>query len=308
VLEGDGRAQARFGAAVDLQGECLAVGAYFADGPQPRTGAVHLFDGREGWTQAGRLVAADAEEFDGFGWSLALDGDRLLVGAPFASRAGFQSGCAYIFRRVGGQWIEEAALGPEGLAAFDHLGWSVAWADGRALIGAPDADLAGEGAGAVFVFERRRGRWVEGPTLTDASLGAGAALGQSLAGDRARVVAGAPGANTVKIWRRRARAFEQEATLAGAPCSRFGAAVAISRLQLAVGAPLAGGAGALHVFRRRAHRWSPAGLMLGEPGSELGAALTADVHGGEATFLAGAPLGEGGCPRACMAGRVVGLR
>jgi FG-GAP repeat len=310
VLGGDGRAQGRFGRALDLKGERLAVGAYFADGPVRHTGAVYMFEDQGGWAETARLAPPDAKEFDGFGWSVALDGDRLLVGAPFASRAGFQSGDARIYRQVAGRWVEEAVLRPEALTPFDHLGWSVAWADGRALVGAPDSDLAGPGVGAVFVFQRRRGRWTEGPPLSDPTLGLGAGLGQALAGDRARVVAGAPGVGVVKVWRRRGGAFEEEATLAGALTSRFGAAVALSGTHLGVGAPLEGDGGALHTYRRQARAWSPNGSLLGERGSELGAAAAVTVLGSQLWVLAGAPRGEGGCRGAgpCAAGRVESLR
>lgn len=304
LLLGDGRAGERFGSALDLDGSTLVVGAYFADGPQPRTGAVHVYEEgalERGGVQLGgataRLVPPDAGELDGFGWSVSLDGERLLVGAPFADRAGFQSGEARVYVRVGGSWWLQDALLPTGLAAFDHLGWSVAWCQGRALVGAPDSDLAGPGRGAVFVFEWSGTAWEERPPLLAPDLPPGAGLGTALAATGSRVLAGAPWADSARFWRRRAGGWEVEATLAGTPSSRFGAAVAVLGEEAAVGGP----AGSrVWRYRRRARAWLPHGELAGGRRAELGRALGLGTGPGRGPGKgAGHPLavgapGEGG--------------
>lgn len=296
LFVGDGRAGERFGASLDLEDGRLAVGAYFADGPVPRTGAVHIF---EDGTREARLVPPDAEEFDGFGWSVALDGDRLLVGAPFADRAGFQSGGARVYVRLGRGWVLQDTLLPSGLGPFDHLGHSVAWCGGLALVGAPGSDLVGTDRGAVFVFEWTGSAWLERAPLVAPDLPLGAGLGRALAAEGRRALAGAPGSGSVRIWCRRAGAWEVEATLAGKPSSLFGAAVALDGALLAVGAPK--GQGSIHVHARKRDRWVPEMRLSGDGGTLLGVAVAVR---GDGLAAAGVPLGGGGCQRPCRGGRV----
>lgn len=296
LLWGDGRVGERFGASLDLEDGRLAVGAYFADGPVPRTGAVHIFE--DGIREA-RLVPPDAEEFDGFGWSVALDEDRLLVGAPFADRASFQSGEARVYVRSGGGWVLQDTLLPAGLGSFDFLGYSVAWCGGQALVGAPGSDLAGTDRGAVFVFEWSGAAWVERAPLVAADLPLGAGLGLALAAEGRRALAGAPGSGSVRIWCRRAGAWEVEATLEGKPASLFGAAVALDGALLCVGAPEE--QGSVHVYARKQDRWLPEMRLEGEAGGLLGQAVAVREDG---LVAAGVPLGGGGCQQPCRGGHV----
>ena len=83
-------------------------------------------------------LGSDASGGDHFGWSVALDGNRALVGAPY--RDGFR-GTAYIFDLSGGNWNERAdiSLGSDA-SGGDYFGWSVALDGNRALVGAPYRD------------------------------------------------------------------------------------------------------------------------------------------------------------------------
>ncbi|MCG3128893.1 MAG: hypothetical protein CHACPFDD_03789 [Phycisphaerae bacterium] len=87
----------RFGTAVALAGRTLVVGAY-TDDTAAGAGAgtahvIHLLD--SGPSAALPLVGADTEAGDLFGWSVALRGDRAVVGAPFET---MNRGAGYIFR------------------------------------------------------------------------------------------------------------------------------------------------------------------------------------------------------------------
>ena len=63
-----------------------------------RPGVVYVYqrDGANGWMEASQIVAADAELYDGFGASLAVDDDVLVVGAL---RQNGGKGAAYVFSR-----------------------------------------------------------------------------------------------------------------------------------------------------------------------------------------------------------------
>src|ERR1051325_8541286 len=91
----DSAAGALLGTAVALGTNFVAVGA-IGDGPAP--GAAYLF-ARSGsvWTQLQKLTASDAALDDGFGLSLGLSRDSLVVGAPRNSTRGDHLGAAYVF-------------------------------------------------------------------------------------------------------------------------------------------------------------------------------------------------------------------
>ncbi len=91
-------------------------------------GLVHLFRrGQQGaWEQAARLAASDGDVGDGFGQSLAVLGNTLLVSAsqPDSSR-----GAVYVFERdaASASWTETARLTARDAAAGDHLGEALAF-------------------------------------------------------------------------------------------------------------------------------------------------------------------------------------
>ena len=110
---GDGGAGHQFGDAVALasDGGTAVVGAFFADGAAATAGAVYVFErGPAGWVETAKLTASDGESHDGFGDALALDGERLLVGASYADEGALLSGSVYVFERVGRVWREDVRL------------------------------------------------------------------------------------------------------------------------------------------------------------------------------------------------------
>ncbi len=103
VTSAPGGGQVGFGSALSLDGDRLAVGAPWEDG----TGAVYLYEkqGDGSWEQTERVQPAGLASGGAFGYSLDLDGDRLLVGAPFAG-----GGVARVFQYTGGGWTETEEL------------------------------------------------------------------------------------------------------------------------------------------------------------------------------------------------------
>ncbi|RKY21412.1 MAG: hypothetical protein DRQ55_04575 [Planctomycetota bacterium] len=156
-------ARAGFGGAIELDGDTLAVGAPNPHYPSSSPGAVWIFVRSGGaFVFQQELVPASALLGDQFGRSLALDGERLLVGAPFDDDLGAQSGSAFVFERVGEVWTETAQLLPNDGASGDQFGRSVALSGDTALVGAwlsdaatddDDAPVSDAGAAYVFVTE-----------------------------------------------------------------------------------------------------------------------------------------------------------
>ena len=78
----DGASGDWFGSGIEISGETLLVGAY---GKDDRTGAYYvLFLAGDGsWEEGTRIIPINGiSSGDWFGWSVALSGDRALIGTP----------------------------------------------------------------------------------------------------------------------------------------------------------------------------------------------------------------------------------
>ncbi len=92
---------ARFGAALALDGARCVVGAPGDDEFGEQTGSAWIFERDLGapaqWGLRARVLASDASSFDNFAAALALDGEVLVAGAPTRSGPGANAGAAYVF-------------------------------------------------------------------------------------------------------------------------------------------------------------------------------------------------------------------
>ena len=103
------------------------------------------------------LFAQDGDRFD---YSVAVSGDYAVVGAEWEE--GFK-GAAYLLRKDGDTWVVEQRLSPTGLGRHDHFGGSVTIERDVIIVGAAWHDVF---RGAVWVFKRIDGEWVEREKLT----------------------------------------------------------------------------------------------------------------------------------------------
>lgn len=113
------------------------------------------------WREQARLAAADGRPYDGLGDSVALDGDVVVLGAPGVDRGGVtNAGAAYVFRRSGSTWREEAKIVSTDLTS--EFGAHVALDGNTIIIGARRRDH-GQPVGHMYV--RSDGAWRERATL-----------------------------------------------------------------------------------------------------------------------------------------------
>lgn len=185
-----------FGYGVALEGTTMAIGAPFADiGANANQGAVYIFEQVGGaWQQVQKLTAADGTANDLFGWSVAMSGDRLVVGAEEAN-VDFNDaqGAAYIFERTGGVWqqvhklVESTAIQNQA-----EYGASVAMQGDWIVVGAPAAYSAQHGR--AYVYHRDEGgpgAWGTIAELEDDIFDTNAGFGDSVALDGDLLVVGA---------------------------------------------------------------------------------------------------------------------
>ncbi|MFO8090816.1 MAG: hypothetical protein R6U13_13330, partial [Desulfatiglandaceae bacterium] len=186
----NGTNYANFGDAVAVDGDGIVVGS-----PQPYTyidpivyrgnGAAYFFH-RDGssWAEQECFHPTKVSPSDGFGASLAMHGNQLIVGGDDGSRLGK----AWIFRWDGTDWSPQQKLAASDSDVNDNFGASVAIHGGRAVVGAVDAE-------AVYVFCWDGEFWVEQAKLTssDAAQTGNVGFGYSVAVDGDRIVVGTYG-------------------------------------------------------------------------------------------------------------------
>ncbi len=161
----DGEANDIFGSSVTISGETIIVGANeHSHQDVNNNGAAYVFqrnpsDGS--WDQVAKLTASDGDELDRFGFSVALIGDRALIGAPFDDDSNNVGGSAYVFERTPSTntWSQTAKLTAAVPKLGNQFGRSVALAGEQALIGAPEEDDFGNGSGSVYLFQQSGSSW-----------------------------------------------------------------------------------------------------------------------------------------------------
>jgi len=200
IVAPDGQAGDRFGFSVSIGHDRLAVGANGDDDAGSSAGAAYVFErnagGLDGWGLLRKLGAADAAAFDEFGYSVALHGDTVVVGAYRDDDAGSQSGSAYVFERnVGGadQWGQAQKLTASDGAANDDFGRAVAISGTLVLGGAHRNDDLGTDSGSAYLFSIAGCEWNQfAQQTTHANPFDGDDLGFSTAISGDTIVAGAP--------------------------------------------------------------------------------------------------------------------
>jgi len=276
LTAGDGGGGDNFGWSVAVSGDTAVVGAYFDDvGANDRQGSAYVFT-RSGttWSQQQKLAAADGAANDEFGWSVAIAGNTVVVGALESDvGANFSQGAAYVFVRSGTAWSQQQKLTAADGAASDLFGWSVALSGDTAVVSA-EYDTVGANAyqGSAYVFVRSGTTWSQQQKLTAADGAANDYFGCSVALSGGTAVVGAHnddvGANTDQgsayVFTRSGTTWNQQAHLTaadGAANDWFGNSVAISGETAVVGAPkdVVGAntdQGSAYVFARSGTTWS----------------------------------------------------
>lgn len=233
-----------FGAAIAIDGNRMVVGApnIGAYG----TGAVFEFS-RVGnaWSHVATIVPPDSKGIS-FGREIALRDDRLVVGQPRERRA-------FVYRRVGGAWQQEAAFAPGSNDPSIGFGAAVALSGDYAFVGAPGGPLPN--GQAVHVFYRSNGVWglvqrLNRPVSQSFGL-ALAANGDLLAAADPGVVLGDIGrVGTVAVFQRSGLYWAERQSLVynqpqNSPSDDFGARVAVDGNTVMAARSLAAAPGAM---------------------------------------------------------------
>jgi hypothetical protein len=215
-----------------------------------------------GWRQVAELKISDTVIGDVFGYSVAISGTTVVVGAP-----GYRddAGRAYVFTKTKAGWQLAAVLKGSDDVAPDWFGTSVAVSGATAVVGSTGHD---KGTGRAYVFTKTAAGWKQTAELTGSGTVVGNFFGSSVAISGTTVVVGAMGGypfnlpGRAYVFTKTKAGWKQVAELKGAnPVSDdgFGTSVAVSGATALVGAP---GHGA-YVFTKTAAGWKPTAVLSG---------------------------------------------
>lgn len=277
----------RFGHAVDIDGDTAVIGAPESGG---RVGAVYVYVRTGGtWSLQATLTGSNTEVGDKFGWSVAVSGDTIAVGAPLegsdaengpGDNSAPSSGAVYVFTRSGSTWSEQAYVKATPPA---------------------DPPLAPDPVPADWPCELPRVDALMRPQQDDSIGWIFEQFGDVVALDGDTLVVGAPGfgpdpdpevpfepnpmdpdptnpepycgpvhyghgAGRVVVFTRSGTAWNQQAVIDAPVAGGFGQALAIDGSRLAIGAPLANGRdGAVYVFEGSGSTWAQLTVADNDP-------------------------------------------
>lgn len=192
-----------FGYSVAISGNTIVVGKrYELVGGAPRNGTAYVFErnagGNGNWGLVKTLTVSGATAFDGFGQSVAINGNIIAVGAPDENVNGNPNrGAVYLFyRNLGGSgnWGQAARVVSSDGGTANRFGRAVA-ISGTTLVAGADRKGVGEFTyeGAAYIFERHLGgtdNWGEAAKLEASDASERSYFGWSVSIDAATVVVG----------------------------------------------------------------------------------------------------------------------
>lgn len=272
------------------------------------------------WSQLAKLSELNGI-MHGFGASVAVDGNVVVVGAPLDGNS--EQGQAYVFVRSGSNWgnmTQTATLTASDAHMCNAFGTSVSISGDTIVVGAAQAAFFCQNSapGAAYVFVKPQGGWsgtlTETAKLTASDGVSGDALGLSVSIRGNAVVAGAPGtfptnragAAYVFIkpstgWVTTTQTAKLEATDQTLG-NGFGTSVSVSGTAVLVGSPFAdvgpnGSQGAAYVFVQPPGGWSnrtqTAKLTASDGKTDDDLGVSVSLNGGTAAAGAiGATIGS----------------
>ena len=184
-----------FGSSVAIDGNNIVVGAPEEDsGGKDNNGAVYVFTkSGDTWSQSQKLTVSDRDNDDYFGWSVAIDGDNIIVGASEKSSDGKDhNGVVYVFTKSGNTWSQSQKLTASDKDNWDNFGYSAAIDGETTVVGAYREDSGGkDNNGAVYVFTKSGDIWSQSQKLTASDKDDVDKLGTSVAMKNSTVAIGA---------------------------------------------------------------------------------------------------------------------
>lgn len=153
-------------------------------------GAVYVFRNKgQGWYSESFIKPTNIQKDDFFGSSIAIDGDYLAVGAVgedsnqttisndgtiVENNSSPSAGAAYIFKRTGDTWVQDAYIKAANAEPYDNFGNAIEIKGDYLIVSASEEDsfttaiINGPGvstdnswnsSGAIYVYKKNAGNW-----------------------------------------------------------------------------------------------------------------------------------------------------
>ena len=244
LIASDGKNNDRFGRSVSLDGDTSLIGAYGNDDNGNLTGSAYVYRyNGSSWNEEAKILASDGETNDYFGYAVSLYGDYALIGAFRDNDNGHQSGSAYVFKRNGTNWSEEAKLIASDGKENAMFGISVSLNEDYAIIGAFKDYNKQIRSGSAYVFKRNGTNWSEEAKLIASDGKNNDRFGCSVSLDGETALIGAEGCNnwmgSAYIYRYNGASWNEEAKIRasdGYPTNNFGDSVYLDGDNALIGA------------------------------------------------------------------------
>ncbi|MGI9013195.1 MAG: FG-GAP repeat protein [Phycisphaerales bacterium] len=245
LLSSDPEDAFRFAWSVAIDDCSVAVGNRFGSAVH---GAVHLFEPFDDtWREVAILTASDGAELDEFGAAVTVQNEIIAIGAPNHGAGAEESGAAYVFSLIAGEWAQTAEIAPLDPREDQSFGYAIDLSrDTSTLVaGAWRDSQNGSRAGAAYVFDRDGEDWTQVVKLLPDDPNVDDRFGGAVAICDSTVVVGAPADDDLGSFSGSVYVFElldekwtQVAKLLasdGESGDFFGRAVAISNGRILIG-------------------------------------------------------------------------
>jgi FG-GAP repeat/Bacterial Ig-like domain len=250
-------------------------------------------------SESTRILASDPSVVAEFGTSVAVYGDTLVLGAPFALDAqNEQNGAVYIYVRVGSAWSFQNKLTQPDPSINPRFGGSVAIDGNTLVIGAPNDIASSTNRGSVYIFLRNGSNWTMQQKLIPSDGRGGFEFGSAVAVDGNVIAVGAFRGEVNGVERGSAYVFTntnstwvETTRLTDTTGGEFGSSISVSGNTIVVGSRYGGvnfsGTGFAYVYVRDANAW-PLQTRLIAADTAYGDRFGSDVEIDGDTLLIGA--------------------
>lgn len=228
----DGDNDDEFGTVVVIEDSIAVVSAQKADvNGIPNQGKVYVYT-RDGqvWNEDAILIDAQGNSNQGFGCSLAVEGNYIFIGSQQKNINGVIQGAVVVFKKEGGSWVQQPDLIASDGAEFDFFGMNIDVSGSYAVVGAHHHDTNGnDNQGKVYIYRKQGGSWVEDQILTELNGDEEDYFGSDVAIDGDYIVIGVGGYDTdgltdagkANVYKRIGANWELQAEIKPSPISSY---------------------------------------------------------------------------------------
>jgi hypothetical protein len=289
LIASDAAAGDNFGSSAAIDGDTAVFGAFL----EGTGGSAYVFT-RSGttWTQQAKLTGSTVVSGDEFGYSVAISGDTIVVGARAESSTDdAYNGDAYVFTRSGTTWSQQAKFSDTLSSGNSHFGYSVDIDGNTIVVGAPmDSPGTSDHRGRCHIYTRSGTSWSLQQSLASSTGDDYAYFGADVAIDGDTVVVGSSvedssgnnNCGAAYIFTRSGTSWSQQERFAPTTATNayFGNAVDISGDTAIIGAygESNTGRGVVRIYTRSGTSWSLEQTLLSRTGTNEMFGMPVDIE------------------------------